>query len=116
MAPNGDKPLVQTSDEIEDEGAVAGGFTQISEVVGGGLEWLAVVGDRQVPLDKCAEFGIEDESARLPIAEKMALNGKPGGTGSVALVATMPNNVVEVVGQGAVEPEVDDTVHALPVW
>jgi hypothetical protein len=38
MAPNEDKPLVQTSDEIEDEGAVADGFTQISEVVGGGLE------------------------------------------------------------------------------
>ena len=46
MAANGDKPLVQTSDEIEDEGAVADGFTQISEVVGGGLEKLAVVGDR----------------------------------------------------------------------
>jgi hypothetical protein len=38
MAPKGDKPLVQTSDEIEDEGAVADGFTQISEVVDGGLE------------------------------------------------------------------------------
>jgi len=45
MAANGDKSLVQTSDEIEDEGAVADGFSQISEVVGGGLEKLAVVGD-----------------------------------------------------------------------
>jgi len=46
----------------------------------------------------------------------LALNGKPGGTGSVALVAAMPDNVVEIVGEGAVEPGADDAVHAFPVW
>ena len=107
MATNGGKPLVQSSDEVEDEGAVADWFTKISEVVGSGLEKLAVVGDR--------EFGIEDEGPRLSVAEKLALDGKPDGAGSDTLVAAMPDDVEEVVGEGAVEPRTDDAGHALPV-
>ncbi|EAZ21066.1 hypothetical protein OsJ_36709 [Oryza sativa Japonica Group] len=115
MATNGGKPLVQSSDEVEDEGAVADWFTKISEVVGSGLEKLAVVGDREVPLDERTEFGIEDEGPRLSVAEKLALDGKPDGAGSDTLVAAMPDDVEEVVGEGAVEPRTDDAVHALPV-
>ena len=58
------------------------------------------------------ELGVEVQDPCLPVAEKLGLEGKPGGTGSgVAL----HGGVGKVVGDCAEDPGLDDAIHARPV-
>jgi len=59
MHPDGLESLVQTADDVEDEGAVGDGLAQVLEHVRHALHLLAVLGDRQIALDEVAELRLE---------------------------------------------------------
>ena len=66
-------------------------------------------------MDKVAELSVEVEGTSFSIAEKLGLDGEPGGTGGGALFAAGEDDVDEVIGDGAVEPRPNDAVHATPI-
>jgi hypothetical protein len=104
--------LVQTADDVKDEGAIMNGFAKVAESVTHPFELAAVVGDGEIVLAKIAEFRVEEECPSLAVPEELRLNCEPGGTSnSVA----DEDNISEVSGDGADNPRLDDTVYLNPV-
>jgi hypothetical protein len=60
MHPDGLEALVQTADDVEDEGAVGDGLAQVLKHVRHALHLLAVRSDRQIALDEVAELRLEE--------------------------------------------------------
>jgi hypothetical protein len=82
MHADGLEALIQTANEVEDEGAVGDDFTQVAQRVRHALQLLAVVGDVQIALNEVAELGVEEEGACLAVVEELGLHRAPGGTSS----------------------------------
>jgi hypothetical protein len=103
--------LVQTVDDVEDEGAVMNGFAKVAESVSHPFELAAVVEDGEIALAKIAKFRVEEECPSLAVPEEPRLNCKPGGTGnSIA----DEDSISEISGDGANNPRLD-AVHSNPV-
>jgi hypothetical protein len=82
------------------------------EVVGHVLHLVVVVFHVEVALDEGPERTVELESAGLAVVEEPLLNGKPNLTsGATALT----DDVLELDGERAEDPGVDDVVHPLLV-
>jgi hypothetical protein len=62
-------------------------------------------------LDDSVEFGVEDDSANLPVPKELAFNSKPSVASGDAAVPLAPGDVLEVVGESSIEPGEDDIVH-----
>jgi hypothetical protein len=93
--------LVQTADDVEDEGAVMNRFAKVAESVSHPFELAAVVGDGEIALTKIAEFRVEEERPSLAVPEELRLNGKPGGAGSSV---AGEGSIGEISGDGADNP------------
>lgn len=107
--------LVEPADDVEDEVAVGDLLAEITEGVRHALEAVTVVLDGQVALDDVPKLGVEVEGSCLPVIKKLRLNGEPGGACGNAALTAIHDDVDEVVGNGAVEPRLDDAVHPSPI-
>jgi hypothetical protein len=58
----------EVAEDVEDEGAILHGTTQIAKWVRHGLHLAAVLTDAEVPLDEGAEGRVEAESPGLSVA------------------------------------------------
>jgi len=83
MHVDGLEVLIQTVNEVEDEGAVGDDFTSVTKLVYHALELLAVIGDGQITLNEVAELGVEEEGACLAVIEELGLHGALSVAGSV---------------------------------
>ena len=66
-------------------------------------------------MDKVAELSVEVEGTSFSIAKKLGLDGEPGGASSGTPLAALKDDVDEVIGDGAVEPRLNDAVHTTPI-
>jgi hypothetical protein len=93
--------LVQSSQHIEDEGAVVDDLAKVAESVGHPLHLAAVVANGEVALHEDMEFGVEAEGTDFTIAEELFFHGDP----SVASRAVAgADGLHQLRGEGAQHP------------
>ncbi|XP_039847700.1 uncharacterized protein LOC120707005 [Panicum virgatum] len=109
---DGSEPLVETPDDVEDEGAVGDGFTEIAQVLRLAFVEAAVLGDGEVALRESAEVGVGVEGARRLVAKELRFDGEPHPSGGGVALG---DGVGKVVGDCAEKPSPDDAIHAYPV-
>ncbi|XP_062229134.1 uncharacterized protein LOC133926962 [Phragmites australis] len=109
MEADGGEALVEASDDVEDEGVVSDVFAEVAEVLGHPLVAAAILGDGEISLLEGSKLLVGVEGAGGTIPEKLGLDGEPGDTGSGTALG---DGVGEIVGDGAEEPGVDDSIHA----
>ena len=105
--------LVETADDVEDEGAIGDDFTEGTKFGGHLLEVPAVLGDGEVALDKVAKLCLKLDGAGLPDAEELGLDGEPGLPSGRTLGG---DDFGEVVGECAENPRLHHAVHPCLVW
>jgi hypothetical protein len=71
------KAQVQPPKDVEDEDPVFNGCVEVSQIVGHGLELVAVLIDREVTLNKSTKGNIKVKSTLLMVTEKLVLDGEP---------------------------------------
>ena len=101
MKTNGNEALIQTADDIEDEGAVADDLAQVRKHVGHALHLLAVLSDGQIALREVAKLGIEEQGARLAVVEELGFHSNPSIAGSGV---PRGDGGGKIVGDGADDP------------
>jgi hypothetical protein len=74
---DGFEPFVEAADDVEDEGAVGDGFTEVAEILRLALVEPTVVSDGEVALTEVAKVGVGVQGAHRLIPEKLGLNGEP---------------------------------------
>jgi hypothetical protein len=84
---------------------------KVGEGVGEALHLSTVVVDTEVILNEAPEGGIDVEGAVFMVVEKVVLQGQPG---IVSHVDALPGDVLQVGGDGVVDPRFDDAVHLVP--
>jgi hypothetical protein len=112
MEADGLEPLVETPNDVEDEGAVGDGLAEVAEVLGLALVEPAIIGDREVTLTEGAKIGVGVQGARGLIPEELGLDGEPDVASRGAVLG---DGVGEVVGDGAEEPCAHHAIHPHPV-
>jgi len=106
--------VVETAKDVEDEGAVADGFTKISKLISHCLETAAVVVDGQVSLDERAELGVQKECAGLLVPDELLLQSEPDDASCGRTILAVHHHLKEFRGDRAIEPRENGAVHALP--
>ena len=106
------EPLIETADEVKDEGTINDDLTKVAKIIYHTLEVSAIIYDGEVTLPEALKLRVEVEDARLAVAEELGLHSKPGiacgdGTGG--------DGVSKVVGDGSEDPGLHDAVHARPI-
>ena len=65
------EPLVETPDEVEDEGTIGDDFTKVAKIVRHTLEASAIIYDGKITLREAPELGVEVDDARLTVAVEL---------------------------------------------
>jgi hypothetical protein len=103
--------LVQPPKDVEDEDPIFNGCAEVSQTIDHGLEFAAVLIDREVTLNKSMKGNIKVKSTLLTVTEKLVLDGEP----EVARRATaFPDHLVKIHRDAVAEPVEDDVVHLKP--
>jgi len=64
-------PVVEPTDDVENQRAIGDGLAKGSEAVRHGLETAVVVGDGEIALDEVLELQVEVERASLQVPQKL---------------------------------------------
>jgi hypothetical protein len=99
--------------KVQHRGPVGDRLTEAAERVCHALHVAAVLVHREVPLREQVELGVEVQGASVPVPEELLFKGEPRLTARVRLVA---DDVLELDGDGSVEPGEDHGVHQGPGW
>jgi hypothetical protein len=101
----------EATQEVQHQGAIGNWLAEIAERVSQALHLAVVFSHGEVPLREQVELGVEVERPRIPIPEELVLESEPRLARSVCLVA---DDVLELNGDGAVEPREDNAVQEEP--
>jgi hypothetical protein len=102
----------QAAEACENQSLIRHGLPDVAEGVGEGLEALAVGGDGLISLDDGAELGFEvDGASHLVVEEEVA----DAGVGLERSLLFGHDDVEDLLADGAVEPQADDKVLAVPL-
>jgi hypothetical protein len=96
-----------------DEDPIFNGCAEVSQIIGHGLELVAVLIDREVTLNKSTKCSIKVKSTLLTVTEKLVLDDEL----EVAHRATaFPEHLVKIRRDEVADPVEDDAVHPNPPW
>jgi hypothetical protein len=101
----------EATQEVQHQGTIGNWLAKIAERVSQTLHLAAVFSHGEVPLREQVELGIEVERPRIPIPEELVLESEPRLACSVRLIA---DDVLQLNGDGAMEPREDNVVHEAP--
>jgi hypothetical protein len=88
-------------------------LAEVAEGVRHALHLAAVLPHGVIPLRELVELGVEVEGPSVLVPEELFLEGEPRLRARVCLVA---NDVLELDGDGTMEPREHHTVHQPPGW
>jgi hypothetical protein len=103
--------LVQPAQDVQHESTISDINAKVGEGVGKALHLRTVVIDAEVALNKALEGGIDVEGVGFVVAEEVVLQCQ---LGIASYVATLPCHVLQVRGDGALDPQLNNTVHPIP--
>jgi hypothetical protein len=104
-------PGVEATKKVHHQGAVGDRRAEITERDRHALHLAAVFFHEEFRLREQVELDIEVERSSLPIPEEMVLESEPRLTGGVRLIT---HDVLQLDGDGAVEPRDDHAIHLDP--
>jgi hypothetical protein len=84
---------------------------EVGEGVSEALHLLIVVVDAEIALNEALEGGVDVEGACFTGSVEVLLQGQPGIT---SRVVALSGDVLQVGGDGALDPWLDDVVHPVP--
>jgi hypothetical protein len=102
---------VEATQKVQQQGPVGDRLAEVVERVSHALHLAAVLVHGEVPLREQVELGIEVQGASVPVPEELFFEGEPLLTVRDRLVA---DDVLELNGDGSVEPGEDHRVHQGP--
>jgi hypothetical protein len=94
------KVLIQPAQDVQHKNVVGEVNTEVSEGVSEALHLLTVVIDAEVTLNEAREGGVDVEGVGFAVAEEVVLQGQ---LGVASLVGALPNDVLQVKGDGVVD-------------
>jgi hypothetical protein len=103
--------LVQPAQDVQHENAVTDVDAEVGEGVDEALHLPTVVVDAEVALNEASKGGIDVEGTSFMVVEEVVLQGQPG---VMSHVAALLGDILLVRGDGAPDPQLDDTVHPVP--
>ena len=106
------EPVGEAAENIHGEGAVGDGLAELGERIRQGLHPTAVVGDGEGALLKSAKLSIHEKDTSFMVAGELLLQSDSGAAGRGSPCC---DDLVEVAGDGAIEPRQDVEVHSHPV-
>jgi hypothetical protein len=101
----------EATQKVQHQGPVGDRLTEVAERVRHALHLAAVLVHREVPLREQVELGVEVQGASVAVPEELFFKGEPRPTTRVHLVA---DDVLELEGDGSMEPGEDHGVHEGP--
>jgi hypothetical protein len=101
----------EATQEVQHQGTIGDRLAEVAERVSQALHLAAVFSHGEVPLSEQVELGVEVECPCLPIPEELVLESEPRLACSVRLIA---DDVLQLNGDGVVEPREDNAVHEAP--
>jgi hypothetical protein len=101
----------EATQKVQHQGPVGDRLAEVAERVHHALHLAAVLIHKEAPLREQVELGVEVQSTSVPVPEELFFEGEPRLATCVRLVA---DDVLELDGDGSVEPEEDHGVHQGP--
>ena len=111
QGPQVGETLVEPSEEVQDECAVADWLAEGTKVIRHLLQLAAVLGDREVALGEGAKGGVEVEGPSLSVAPEQGLESDPSLASSAPGLA---DDVLQLHDERPEDLEQDDVVHPEP--
>jgi hypothetical protein len=103
--------LVQPAQDVQHGNTVGDVNAEVRKGVHEALHLSIVAVDAEVALNKALEGGIDVEGAGFMVAEEVVLQGQPG---IMSRVVALLGDVLQVGGDGVIDPRLDDVVHSVP--
>jgi hypothetical protein len=101
----------EATQKVQHQGPIGDRLAEVTERVRHALHLAAVLVHGEVPLREQVELGVKVQGASVPVPEELVFEGEPHLTSRVRLVA---DDVLELDGDGSVEPGEDHRVHQGP--
>jgi hypothetical protein len=101
----------EATQKVQHQGPVGDRLAEVAERARHALHLAAVLVHGEVPLREQVELGVEVQGTSVLVPEELFFEGKPRLTTRVRLVA---DDVLELNGDGSVEPGEDHGVHQGP--
>jgi hypothetical protein len=98
----------EATQKVQHQGPVGDKLAEVAERVHHALHLAAVLVHREVPLREQVDLSIEVQGTSVPIPEELFFEGEPRLTTRVRLVT---DDVLELDGDGSMEPGEDHGVH-----
>jgi hypothetical protein len=102
---------VQPVHDVQRENAVGDVDVKVGKRVDEALHLLTLVVDAEVVLNETLKGGINVEGASFTVVEELVFEGQPGVT---SRLAALSSDVLQVGGDGVVDPRLDDVVRPIP--
>jgi hypothetical protein len=103
--------LAQPVQDVQHENVVSDVDAEVDEGVNEALYLSIVVVDAEVTLNEAPEGGVDVEGTSFAVAKEVVIQDQPG---IVSHVAALLGDVLQVRGDGALDPRLDDAVHPIP--
>jgi hypothetical protein len=107
------KTGAEATQKVQHQGPVGDRLAEVAEGVCHALHLEPVLVHGEVPLREQVEIGVEVQGASVPVPEELFFEGEPRLMARVRLVA---DDVLELDGDGSMEPREDHGVHQGPCW
>jgi hypothetical protein len=101
----------KATQKVQHQGPIGDRLVEVAVRVRHALHLAAILVHGEVPLREQVELGVEVQGASVPVPEELFFEGEPRLTTRVRLVA---DDVLELDGDGSVEPGEDHGVHQGP--
>jgi hypothetical protein len=103
--------LAQPVQDVQHENVVSDVDAEVDEGVNEALYLSIVVVDAEVTLNEAPEGGVDVEGTSFTVAKEVVIQDQPG---IVSHVVVLLGDVLQVRGDGALDPRLDDAVHPVP--
>jgi hypothetical protein len=103
----------EATQKVQHQGAFGDRFAEVTEGVHHALHLAAILPHRVILLRELVELGVEVEGLSVPVPDELFLEGEPCMSAHVCLVA---DDVLQLDGDGVVEPREHHTVHQALGW
>jgi hypothetical protein len=96
------EPLIESTKDVGGEYTIRHRLAELDKRINQGLHLAKVIGNGECTLVESAKLGVDKKNASLTVTHELLFDGNPRGAGGGRRRC---DDLIEIVGDGAVEPE-----------